>query len=753
MEEGEAVTETMEGLRSRVAQMEAREKDLLERQRQMEDDFGQRRAKLKELYLQKEEELRKSTETQNAVDTEIEMFQAQIRELQNELEEARSAVTIAQCTAENDIAVEQRKCQEEIATLQQLMKEEVTNAVGHTGERYEGEVKRLKKVAERLEAEKQHYRRLYERQLEEADIRGKGESLLSPGVLTAVTKSLAKRVPSLNPAGTSLTTPEKTTPTHQTPNATTDADNLEDSMKKAQEDAAVLRSLVEPLEEEILALKQKLRAQDAQLRAHEAQQAASLHTAELVAPLLEGRETTDLVKELDVKLKGMSTTLEAEKASRADLELYTAILNTQKTALTEDVDRLRNSLAELRLNYEDERRQHRELKHTWQRANDQFLASQRLHLADMSRMQSVLTSEQLTKLEEIQRKEEQQQKEASVSTSGTGGGLKAKTPSMNSLQSIGATPTTPSRSPAPRQRKISGQQQQEVGDDDSVLLDLSESGSQSGAASDDGDSENLAARFSPDKIPQLTRDQQKALLDVTTPDKESATGVALSSGEDQWGEEELALLSAGGRRVVSETEWLQLHQEIQQARARIGKSCKFCSKYQTQINKVQSDYRELEKQKTLLEKALERHKEDLDREAEYRHIMEDKWKNMAEEYEKKVKELSQQIEVATGRHNDMLARFKDTVRRLKEQLQLLIERRELAQQELTRLQKENDTLIGKHSAHSQELQNEFINLPDNMEEMQLLLLRYREDIIAAKVSKEHLEETLKSEILFLKDQV
>lgn len=37
--------------------------------------------------------------------------------------------------------------------------------------------------------------------------------------------------------------------------------------------------------------------------------------------------------------------------------------------------------------------------------------------------------------------------------------------------------------------------------------------------------------------------------------------------------------------------------------------------------------------------------------------------------------------------------------------------------------------------------------------MQLLLLRYREDIIEAKVSKEHVEEALKSEILFLKDQV
>lgn len=37
--------------------------------------------------------------------------------------------------------------------------------------------------------------------------------------------------------------------------------------------------------------------------------------------------------------------------------------------------------------------------------------------------------------------------------------------------------------------------------------------------------------------------------------------------------------------------------------------------------------------------------------------------------------------------------------------------------------------------------------------MQLLLLKYREEIISAKVAKEHIEETLKSEIVFLKSQV
>ena len=37
--------------------------------------------------------------------------------------------------------------------------------------------------------------------------------------------------------------------------------------------------------------------------------------------------------------------------------------------------------------------------------------------------------------------------------------------------------------------------------------------------------------------------------------------------------------------------------------------------------------------------------------------------------------------------------------------------------------------------------------------MHLLILKTREELITAKVAKEHLEDTLKSEIMFLKDQV
>jgi len=66
---------------------------------------------------------------------------------------------------------------------------------------------------------------------------------------------------------------------------------------------------------------------------------------------------------------------------------------------------------------------------------------------------------------------------------------------------------------------------------------------------------------------------------------------------------------------------------------------------------------------------------------------------------------------------------------------------------LRRLQDEVDALTGKHSAKAAEMQAEPINLPDSTEEMQLLLLRLREDLIAAKVAKERMEEKAKSVIL------
>lgn len=91
-----------------------------------------------------------------------------------------------------------------------------------------------------------------------------------------------------------------------------------------------------------------------------------------------------------------------------------------------------------------------------------------------------------------------------------------------------------------------------------------------------------------------------------------------------------------------------------------------------------------------------------------------------------------------------------------------------------RLQDENDKLVGKYTIHSQQLQSEFINLPDTVEvfhlklfsgcllifcfiqELQELVLKSHQELIIEKLGKETAEETvnnLKSDIMLLRDQI
>lgn len=69
---------------------------------------------------------------------------------------------------------------------------------------------------------------------------------------------------------------------------------------------------------------------------------------------------------------------------------------------------------------------------------------------------------------------------------------------------------------------------------------------------------------------------------------------------------------------------------------------------------------------------------------------------------------------------------------------------------LQKLSAENELLLGKHIAKSEELQAEVIDLPQKLDDMQFYCLKLREDLITALVAKERKEETYRSEVLFLK---
>lgn len=80
----------------------------------MQDEFNMQRAKMKELFLQKENELRRKTQENSELAETV-------QKLSRELDDAKSKIVVDSMTLESNFEVEKRKAEEEIATLQQLV--------------------------------------------------------------------------------------------------------------------------------------------------------------------------------------------------------------------------------------------------------------------------------------------------------------------------------------------------------------------------------------------------------------------------------------------------------------------------------------------------------------------------------------------------------------------------------------------------------------------------------------------------------
>ncbi|XP_077298486.1 rab GTPase-binding effector protein 2-like isoform X2 [Arctopsyche grandis] len=254
----------------------------------LRDEFNSQRAKMKELYLQKEEEIRITNQEKCQMHQELELMMKQLRDFELLTQSQKS----------------------EIESLQMLVQETVEESSNASNI----EIRRLQVKCTELE---QQINLLNRQSNASPDI-----SLAPSALVQAVTKRIARRL--------------GTDPNSQ--------DSLEDSMKKAQEDADVLRSLVVPLEEEIVALKEKLREVDAQLQ--EASQAnesrikmsktsdsmnlskenladagcdmCANYEAQLVSEQAKSKENLEKAIKLEVSLKRALEELEREISLRRD---------------------------------------------------------------------------------------------------------------------------------------------------------------------------------------------------------------------------------------------------------------------------------------------------------------------------------------------------------------------------------------------------------------------------------------------------
>nr|XP_054367115.1 rab GTPase-binding effector protein 1 isoform X1 [Mirounga angustirostris] len=660
-------------LQQRVAELEKINAEFLRAQQQLEQEFNQKRAKFKELYLAKEEDLKRQNAVLQAAQDDLGQLRTQLWEAQAEVENIKAIATVSENTKQEAIDEVKRQWREEVASLQAVMKETVRD---------------------------------YEHQFH-------------------------------------------------------------------------------------LRLEQE-RGQWAQYR-----ESAEREIADLRRRLSEGQEEENLENEMK-KVKELNHYLEAEKSCRTDLEMYVAVLNTQKSVLQEDAEKLRKELHEVCHLLEQERQQHNQLKHTWQKANDQFLESQRLLMRDMQRMEMVLTSEQLRQVEELkkrdQEEDEQQRFHKRKDHDGTEVEEEAKAAAVcaftheespaqlsneeehldsahGSVHSLDADLLLPSGDPFGKSETDvfkdglrRAQSTDSLGTSGSLQskalgynykaksagnLDESDFGPLVGAdsVSENFDTASLGSLQMPSGF-MLTKDQERAIKAMTPEQEETAS---LLSSVTQGVES--AYVSPSGYRLVSETEWNLLQKEVHNAGNKLGRRCDMCSNYEKQLQGIQIQEAETRDQVKKLQAMLRQANEQLEGTARERQELEGALSRSAQDAGHQISALVLRAQASEILLEELQQGFSQAKRDVQEQMAVLMQSREQVSEELARLQKDNDSLQGKHSLHVALQQAEDFILPDTVEALRELVLKYRESIVHVRTAAEHTEEKLKAEILFLKEQI
>lgn len=158
-------------------------------------------------------------------------------------------------------------------------------------------------------------------------------------------------------------------------------------------------------------------------------------------------------------------------------------------------------------------------------------------------------------------------------------------------------------------------------------------------------------------------------------------------------------------------------------------SCAMCRNYESQLVATQNDME-------VLRKEIERQNEELSKEAELRRDLENKWQEKRELHKEKVQKLTTQVE-NNERELLVLQKHYTTFKEdINQELMKLTGERENVHRHLTTLQDDNDFLAGRYLATSEEMQNQMIDLPNTVEELQEALLRSHQSLIEARVGCE-----------------
>ena len=164
-------------------------------------------------------------------------------------------------------------------------------------------------------------------------------------------------------------------------------------IKKAYEDAEVLKSIVVPLEEQIVVLKEKLRETDALLREHEQRQAESIFSAEILGRWLTGKKSfNEALEELEKRSQECMSS-ESEDSSTSG-RTFTALLNARLSLVVKELSELKSQNNQNVSELERSLKKCADLRSQTAEANGRLLRCQQKHASELAKVAALLSEEQ-----------------------------------------------------------------------------------------------------------------------------------------------------------------------------------------------------------------------------------------------------------------------------------------------------------------------------------------------------------------------
>lgn len=177
--------------------------------------------------------------------------------------------------------------------------------------------------------------------------------------------------------------------------------------------------------------------------------------------------------------------------------------------------------------------------------------------------------------------------------------------------------------------------------------------------------------------------------------------------------------------------------------------CAMCNNYESQLVASQNDIESLRKE-------VEELTEDLRKESDVRRDLENEWQGKSDAYNEEVDKLKEHVENAEKEMLALRKHYSAIKEEINQELIRLMADREEVYRHLNTVQEDNDYLAGRYLATSEELQSQRIDMPNNVDELQILLLKCHEDMIQARVGCEfelRKSTSYKDEAQVLRDQL